>query len=160
MPHTNPLNKALANLGHDILTHDDGWQECMICCQHWHMRQRNSIIKRGECPGIPVWDPGHLPEIPRILPKGSELMYGSKVVHRSHRIAYRRGLIICLRCGALSHGTRVVHLNEVCSGRPRGSWATNGLKNFRKGKHPRGDNGKWPKRRRDPIPDEFSGLCH
>merc|ERR1712078_767085 len=64
VPHTSPLNTALANLGHDIITGNDGWQECTKCCQRWHM-QRKSIIERGKCPGIPVWDPGPIPEIPR-----------------------------------------------------------------------------------------------
>ena len=155
VPHTSPLNVALANLDHDIITGNDGWQECTKCCQRWHMRQRRSIIERGKCPGIPVWDPGPIPEIPRLAPKGSELVYGSKIVHRSHRIAYNRGLVICLKCGALSHGTRVVHLNEVCFGKPRGAWARGCLRNFRQGRHPSGDRGKWPKRRRDPVPEEF-----
>ena len=70
VPHTSPLNEALANLDHDIITGNDGWQECTKCCQRWHMRQRKSIIERGKCPGIPVCDPGPIPEIPRLAPKG------------------------------------------------------------------------------------------
>ena len=154
--HHSPLNATLANLGHNLVTHEDGWQECMVCCQRWHKRQRQSIITRGNCPGAPVWDEGPLPEIPRILPKGSS--HGSKVVHRSHRVAYKRGLIICLRCGALSHGTKVVHLNEECRGKPRSPWASGCLEKFRKGVHPHGDRGKLPLRRRDPVPETFRKL--
>ena len=135
-----------------------GKKECMVCCQCWHSRQRRSIITKGKCPGAPVWEPGPLPEIPWILPKGSQLIHGSKIVHKSHRLAYKRGLLICLRCGALSHGTRIINLSEECFGKPRSQWALGCFKNFRADRHPNGTRGRWPKRRRDPIPEVYREI--
>ena len=160
LPHHSPLDTTLTSLGHELATAQGGWQECMICCQRWHKRHRQQIISKGSCPGAVLWEPGRIPEIPATVIPGSDLTFAGQTVHRTHHVAYKRGLVICLKCGALSHGARVVSLSDECTGQPRSAFTSSCIRNFRVGIHPygrirQGRPPRWPKRRRSPIPDFF-----
>ena len=158
LPHYSPLDRALTNLGHELVTAQDGWQECIKCCQWWHKRNRRDIITKGPCPGATIWEPGRIPEIPAVVTRGSDLIFAGQTVHRTHHVAWKRGLVICLKCGALSHGAKMICLSDECPGQPRSGFTSSCLRNFRVGIHPYGNlrHGKppkWPLKKLDPCPD-------
>ena len=98
---SNPFDTTLTSLGHELATTPDGWQECMTCCQRWHQRNRRDIIKIGPRPGVRLWELGKIPDIPAAVTSGSDFIFAGQTVHRTHNVAYKRGLVICLKYGAL-----------------------------------------------------------
>ena len=160
LPHYSPLDRSLTNLGHKLATGQDGWQECIKCCQWWHKRHRRDIITKGPCPGAVIWEPGKIPEIPAPVTRGSDFIFAGQTVHRTHQVAWKRGLVICLKCGALSHGAKMICLSDECSGQPRSAFTASCLKNFGVGNHPYGKlrygkPPKWPLKKLDPCPEFF-----
>ena len=109
----------------------------------------------GECPGPGIWDAGTLPDIPARVRNGSQIVWAGRVIHQTHRVVWKQGLIICLKCGSLSHGTRVNNLVDECLGCPGSAFTARNLRNFRMGRHPYGEGRRWPAGRRDPVPDIF-----
>lgn len=160
LPHYSPPDTTLTSLGHQLATAQDGWQECMICCQWWHKRTCSDMIQKGPCPGARLWEPGRVPDIPAIVTRGSDFVYAGHIVHRTHQVAYKMGLVVCLKCGALSHGAKVICLSDECSGQLRSAFTSRCIRNFRVGRHPHDNlrNGRplrWPLGRRAPIPEFF-----
>ena len=137
IPKANALDKDIEECGHIVVQSDDGWHDCMACGQRWHKRDRRKIIGMGHCQANQLW--GHVgvdPDVPKLVKRGSGIVWAGHMLHRTHVMAWKRGLVICMRCGSLSQGKRVGHLCEECPGRPRSSWGKGCLKAFREGGHP------------------------
>ena len=97
------------------------------------------------------------PGAPKQMPPnaGSGIIWAGKRLHDTHKISWKRGLAICLKCGACSNGNRVGHLIDVCPGVPRSSFAAFGLRSYRNGGLPYGPRGKWPLHSRAQAPAIF-----
>ena len=50
-PRTNPLNKALEELGHSLEKTSEDMQQCRLCMQSWVLTDRPKIAALGRCPG-------------------------------------------------------------------------------------------------------------
>ena len=147
MARINTIDNKLEELGHHLEIDKSGNRySCSTCGQCWNKQQRNMVISYGVCPGPSIWgeNQGMLPEIPRNLARGSELIWAGHKIHKTHSIVWKRGLVICMRCGSLSQGRRVGHLIEKCKGVPKkGDFPGACLKRFRNGDHPY-PRGTWP----------------
>ena len=137
------------------------YYRCSLCGQQWNKRHRNKVISYGVCPGPSIWgeNQGMHPDIPKNVAPGSELIWAGVKLHKSHNIVWKQGLVICMRCGALSQGIRVKHISEECKGKPgKATFPSACLRRFRCGAHPYGPKGKWPLPPAARCPDCFTDL--
>ena len=160
MARINHLNTKLEECGHILEVDQKGWYSCLQCGQTWHSKHRKDIIAQGKCPGPKIWETtpsGMYPDIPKSVVIGSELVWAGHKIHKTHNICWKRGLVICMRCGCLSQGRRIVGLVKKCRGRTGENNSRNRLIRFRCGRHPV-SNGKWPLYAGASPPAQFSDL--
>ena len=139
------LDGQIEQLGHTIVKEDNGWGNCLGCGQRWHNRHRRQILTLGPCPNEALWgDMNYDSSIPKRVSRGCGIVWAGQTLHRSHALSWTRGLVICMRCGSYSQGTRVRYLSEVCGGNPKSKHGRASLKAYREGRHPMGSLGTWP----------------
>ena len=118
----SPLYAKLYELGHRMAEDDKGIQGCLICGKQWTLKNRSSIIAEGPCIGYRLAKPLKVPEIdsePWSSAKGSEVYHKGIKLHRSHHLAYHRGVTYCMICGYFAD--RKTHkLKLGCTGPPNG----------------------------------------
>ena len=162
MAHINILDTKLEELGHHLELDKSGeYYSCLHCGQRWNKKHRRRVIEYGVCPGPKIWceNQGMLFDIPRNVAPGCEIIWAGQKLHKSHDIVWKQGLVICMRCGALSQGIRVKHLSEKCKGcSGKASFPGICLKRFRCGAHPYGPKEKWLLPPATRSPDCFTDL--
>ena len=160
MARINQLNSRLEECGHHLEENQGGWYSCLQCGQSWHLKHRHFIIAQGQCPGPKIWETipsGMYPDIPKRVVLGSELVWAGQKIHQTHNTCWKQGLVICMRCGCLSQGTRIVGLVRKCRGRTGDNNSRIRLRRFRCGMHPV-HKGKWPLYAGASPPAQFSDL--
>ena len=121
MPHakqtrepTATMTQILEDKGH-IIENLDTRYRCLVCQSTWSKNTPKSKIPNDRCPGT------H-PEIIENAFTHRNLFYrinhglltlNSKVIHRSHQLAWRRGILFCTQCGSYTH-KRVGNLSKPC----------------------------------------------
>ena len=136
------MDTSLTDLGHEV-DHNMHKQTCIKCSQTWTKATRADIIDKGLCPGLGSWDNHRMPEIPRRYVGSSAMMWAGREIHISHSIHYLKGIIFCIKCGALSQGRFVQKLAQPCLRTPANDTAYYGLKRMKDGRHPEA-KGKFP----------------
>ena len=160
MARINQLNSLLEECGHHLEEGQGGWYSCLQCGQTWHSKHRRYIIAQGQCPGPKIWvttPSGMYPDIPKSVVAGSELVWAGQKIHKSHNVSRKQGLVICIRCGSYSQGTRIIGLVTKCKGRAGDNNSRIRFKRFRCGMHPV-YKGKWPLYAGANPPAQFSDL--
>ena len=159
MARINQLNSQIEEQGHQIEVHQGGWYSCLQCGQSWHTKHRNNIIARGTCPGPEIWETtsGMYPDILVRVVRGSELVWAGQQIHKTHSVCWKQGLVICMRCGCYSQGTRMIGLVKKCKGKTGDMDSRIRLRRFRCGMHPV-HKGKWPLYAGASPPVQFSDL--
>jgi hypothetical protein len=134
-PPRSTMLDTLSALGHDIIVVGNQ-DHCQMCQTEWLKTDRKRIIDRGQC-NPDMWGPSPplCRDVPWVVPIGKDMFFKGKSVHASHRLAWYRGLLYCLRCGCYSE-KRVRLLAQPCKMKPSGAPAANGLKRIKEGLHP------------------------
>ena len=71
------------------------------------------------------------------------LTINSKIIHRSHQLAWRRGILFCVQCGAYTH-KRVGNLSRQCFMKVPSSTTRRILNNLIEGTKSPLVGGHWP----------------
>ena len=157
-PYHSRLDKALEELGHDIIKEKQHTM-CGRCGQTWDDRHRSEVLQMGTCPGPGKWGRiENCPDNPTIANRGSCILWKGHKLHKTHVVAWKRGLIMCIRCGSYAQGARVRYLIDECPRRANTAAKAAALKAFRKGNHPLGRKGIWPHDDNTRAPNRFYAL--
>ena len=112
----------------------------MLCGQSWFKNQRQAIIEKRECPAPGIFCSYNpvIPDAPQIMALGSTLTWLGHEVHKSHHLAYRNGMLFCLRCA--SHSIyKVRNLALPCRMKPLHPIDRRRLKYMLEGRSPTGE---------------------
>ena len=132
---------------HKLAYHRGRWA-CSTCCKATKATAVAGSFISQPCVGPPADEGGGLPPAELVL--GSAAMRDALTrCHRSHRLQARRGVVVCLRCGAWHSPelprNRMQKLSSICFG-PRITGAgPHVLRRWRKGEHPA--KRPWPVQR-------------
>ena len=74
---------------------------CMRCGQSWRPKdtKRFTLMSRGDCLGIAMYDKNPDLSRPWTLPSGMRVQVGKGRTHRTHHLCWYKGVFFCRRCG-------------------------------------------------------------
>ena len=132
------------------------WWTCCLCGSWWQDHNTRAVKGQGKCLGATSWGPPPpLPTMAWILRKGSMLHFNGRAVHPTHHLAWMRGILYCIKCGAYSV-TRLIKLGAPCRLKVLDVTTTRRLNNIRAGKFP--VKGKsWPMQEHENVPAFIAG---
>jgi hypothetical protein len=85
---------------------------CGACGQTW--TTKNKIKMLHECPGASIWGkPPDNPDAPWLPARDQPIIHNGKVLDKSHKLAWIRGILYCNKCGTYTRN-RVCGLAKPC----------------------------------------------
>ena len=132
----------------------------MRCSAQWRKRHRERVITVGPC--LPKqWGkaPPHRQDVPWVVPRSNLLLWQGLLLHGTHQLAWKAGIIFCKRCGMYSEN-RVRGLLYECILKPSGDRKRNRtLNRIQANCHP--GTGEPLRRETDPLcVDERPAWCN
>ena len=118
---------------------------CLICQSTWSKSTPKSKLPDIRCPGT---HPEVIENVFTIRNMFYRINHGgltinSKIIHRSHQLAWRRGILFCVQCGAYTH-KRVGNLSRQCFMKVPSSTTRRILNNLIEGTKSPLVGGHWP----------------
>ena len=144
---------TIDNMGHIPRSQGNNFY-CDRCGQSWKKKDQKEFSEQGPCCGADHWS-GAIPSIlkrPTLNKKSLPFMFNGRLVHKSHRITYHRGVIYCDRCGYYSspkHSS--INLPNTCLLMPISPVQEYRRNRIRMGLYPI-VGGKFTRSEGDPIP--------
>ena len=131
----------MSKCGHTVVTQGNR-ARCITCGQSWYgsnKHQVDMILILGRCPGPRIWGiPPYreLDDRPIVIPqRGPPIVYNGKLLDRSHKLRWYKGLLYCGCCGS-SSVNRVKGLKDPCKLKSPTVNMTRRLNSIRSGKPP------------------------
>ena len=135
----------LQEAGHSIIKQGRRYH-CCECLQEWTVHTQDKVLALGACIGTPQirmdWD---TPARPLMAERSRTLSFAGGIIHRSHHIAWYRGVTICLRCGYYATNKVVRQLGKPCTLNQVAYYGKRNLANFKApDPKPPGSLREWP----------------